>query len=326
MTKTRTKPRTKRLKGPSSGPARDGLRAWARRHAYGFFSSLGELIRRPVASIMTTVVLALALSLPLLLHLAVAHLSVVTADLDGDASVSVFVDQDFSASEVTRLGSQLSAWSQVLTADPISPEAGLAQTLSNLGLAGEVDSVSAVYDDNPLPWVLALMPQPDAPIDELVAKLSATPGVEQVIVDLAWLERLGLMLSLGERMVLLLATLLVLAVVFVTANAVRMEVHQRRHQIEVMALVGATPGFIRRPFLYSGFWLGTLSSVLAIGLVYGVLAWLQGPLSALAASYGSAFELQGPSAMMVGGVIVSMGLTGIVGSLIAVNQHLSKMG
>ena len=320
-----TRPKASSKDRRSFGRARDGVRAWARRHAYSFFSSLGELVRRPVGSLMTIVVLALALSLPLMLHLAVTHLSVVTDGLDRDATVSVFVEPGWSASDVRQLGSRLAARPEVVAVDPISPAVGLSETLATLGLGGQIDEFSDLYADNPLPWVLAVMPDPAAPIEQLVTQLRATPGVAQVIVDLAWLERLDLMLSLGQRLVALLGGLLVLAVVFVIANAVRIEVHQRRQQIEVMALVGATPGFIRGPFLYAGFWLGTLSSALSIVLVYAVIGWLQGPLQALAASYGSAFELQGPGLATAGYVVIATGLTGILGAVVAVNQHLSKL-
>ncbi len=305
---------------------RDAVRAWARRHGYSFFSSLGEFVRRPVASAMTIVVLALALSLPLLLHLAVSQLDAVAGDMDAQVTLSVFAERELSDTEVRRLSARLAARPDVVTADPISPEAGLREALNNLGLATALEDIARFYEDNPLPWVVVLGVDPQASTDALVAQLQDTSGIAQVIVDQAWLQRFRSLLEVGQRLVVILSTLLLLAVVFVVAHAIRMDVHQRRHQIEVMALIGATPGFIRRPFLYSGFWLGTFSSMLAIALVYVVIGALHGPITALADSYGSAFELEGPSAATMIATMAMMGLIGVFGSMIAVHQHLTKRG
>lgn len=299
--------------------AGDGFRAWFRHHGYSFFSSLGELIRRPVSAGMTVVVLGLALTLPLGLFLVVGQISQLTQGIDRFNGLSVFLQTSVTEDEAIRLSSELSTWSEILAVDPISPAEGLTEALGHLGVA----STGVGPEDNPLPWVLEVSPAMEANLEALSKRLMDETATEQVIVDLAWLARLDLLIHLGERVVYVVGVLLMLAFLFVIAHSIRMEVHHRRHQIEVMALVGATPAFIRRPFLYSGFWFGVSAAILA--LVFLVLAgWgVSAPLRGLADSYQISLALKTPSVRASLGLILGMGCLGILGAWVAVSQQLS---
>ncbi len=297
----------------------DGFRAWFRHHGYSFFSSLGELIRRPVSAAMTVVVLGLALTLPLGLFLVVGQVSQLTQDIDRFNGLSVFLDGGLSEDEVMRLSSELSTWQGIIAVDPISPEEGLSEALGHLGVVG----TGLGPEDNPLPWVLEVSPDLEAELAVLSNALMETPGVAQVIIDLAWLERLDLLIEFGERIVYVVGVLLLLAFLFVIAHSIRMEVHHRRHQIEVMALVGATPGFIRRPFLYSGFWFGVSAAALALVFVFLASWGISEPLQGLSESYQITLVPEAPSVGASIGLILGMGCVGILGSWVAVSQQLS---
>jgi len=275
-------------------------------------------VRHPVSSAMTTMVLALALTLPLGLAQVVAHVSTLTDGVDRSPTLSVFLDPTLGESDALALGSEWSSWPEVVAVDPISPEAGLAEALGYLGLSSPGDGVL----ENPLPWVLEVAPVEDGDLLLLVERLQALGQVSQVIVDIAWLERLDVLIDLGHRIVWVLSILLVVAFLFVIAHTIRMEVHQRRHQIEVMALVGATPAFIRRPFLYSGFWLGSISAMLAIGILTIAGSVLAGPILALGESYQLDLTSIGLGFWEGLYLIAGMGLVGVVGSILAVNQQL----
>ncbi len=318
MARNKKQAKRQALPGPYS---QGGLRAWARRHAFGFFSSLGQMMRRPISSAMTVVVLALALTLPLGFGWALTYVAQWTQFVDRAPTLSVFLATEAKESDALALSSEWASWDDVLAVDPISPEMGLAETLGYLGVEG--NQLAAL--DNPLPWVLELAPIQEADVATLTARLADHPKVEQVIVDLVWLERLDLIIALGERFVWVLAVLLLMAFVFVIAHTIRLDVHQRRHQIEVMALVGATPAFIRRPFLYSGFWFGLGASLLALVFIHLSLAFVSGPLEALGLSYQSDILVNGPSAGQSIALILGMGMVGVVGSWAAVSQQLSDV-
>ncbi len=119
-----------------------------------------------------------------------------------------------------------------------------------------------------------------------------------------------------------LALLLAVGVLLVIANLTHTAIAERRRAIDVMALVGATDGFIRRPFLYTGMWLGATGGLLATLLVSLLILALAAPVAELSGLYDSGFTLRGPS-MTQGPWLVGAGaLLGWIGAWIGVTRHL----
>lgn len=298
-----------------------GIRAWSRRHAFSLLSSLGTIARHPLASLMTFGVLAFALALPLALHVALTNLERLSQQWERLDTVSVFLQSGLAVSEVDRLVSRLSAWPQVLAVDPISPDQGLAELSLQLGLNEAAD----LLIENPLPWVLEVTPAPGFQRDTLLARLDTEADVSSVVIDLQWLERLDAMTEVLARLVLLLAVLLALGVAVVIGNTIRLDIQNRREEIEVMALVGATPSFIRRPFLYTGLWYGLIGGVLAWLLVSGALLALDEPFRALSRTYAESAGLLHPDLETLLLVVGGSSLFGLLGSWLVVAQHLRKI-
>lgn len=314
-----------RTRATPSGREVDGglaaLRAWARRHAFSLLSSLGTIARQPLASLMTFGVVGFALALPLALHVALANLERLGQQWERLDTLSVFLQTGMETPEVDRLVSRLSAWSQVLAVDPISPEQGLAELSAQLGLNRADDLLT----DNPLPWVLEVTPAPGFQRATLLARLDSEPAVSSVVVDLQWLERLDAMTELLSRLVVLLAALLALGVVVIIGNTIRLDIQNRAEEIEVMALVGATSAFIRRPFLYTGLWYGLIGGVLAWLMIAAALMALDEPVRALSRTYAESAGLLHPSQEIVALVIGGSGLFGLLGSWLTVGQHLRRV-
>jgi len=151
--------------------------------------------------------------------------------------------------------------------------------------------------DNPLPDTLIVTPTPAASTpqgtDALKGAIAALPDVQTVQVDAEWVKRLHAMLDILRRIVLLTAGLLGTGVVLIVGNTIRLDILNRRTEIEVMKLVGASDGFARRPFLYSGIWYGLGGGLLALTLVAVAAAVLARPVESLARLYGSQFRLHG---------------------------------
>ena len=125
-----------------------------------------------------------------------------------------------------------------------------------------------------------------------------------------------------RRVILLTAALLGLGVVLVVGNTIRLDILNRRTEIEVMKLVGATDGFARRPFLYSGVWYGLGGGVLALLVVEAAVILLAKPVSRLAGLYGSQFQLRGLGWGLGLAVLGGAVLLGWAGSWIAANRHI----
>ncbi|MDX1625691.1 MAG: permease-like cell division protein FtsX [Wenzhouxiangellaceae bacterium] len=297
-----------------------GARAWLRRHGYSLLSSIGALVRQPWINFMTIAVLAIALTLPLGLHTALTNLRVLTEDLERLDSISVFLDIGIDAEGARRIASRLATWPEVVAVDPVAPEQGMEQLAGLTGL-GEFDDI-----DVPLPWLLDVAPGSEADVAGLAARIGALDGVDQVVVDLEWLRRLDALLAVFARLVSMLAVLFAAAVAFVIANNIRADIQAREEEIEVMALVGATPGWIRRPFLYSGLWMGLAGGLAAWGLVLLGLEVLSGPVAEVAQAYGSRVALVAPDAALAGGMVGLAGVLGVVGAHVAVTRHLGRLG
>ena len=176
--------------------------------------------------------------------------------------------------------------------------------------------------------MLVVRPQagtsPDA-LETLRAALARQAGVELAELDLAWVKRLHALLELAERAAWLLAVLLAAAVLLIVGNTIRLAVLNRQTEIEVIQLVGGTPAFIRRPFLYAGLLQGLLGGLIAWLLVELGLLWLAGPVADLAGLYGSPFGLEGLPFLSGLTLIASGGLLGWLGSRLAVGWHLRRL-
>ena len=141
-------------------------------------------------------------------------------------------------------------------------------------------------------------------------------------IDTEWVKRLHAMLDLLRRVVLLTGALLGIGIVLIVSNTIRLDILNRRAEIEVMKLVGASDGFTRRPFLYSGIWYGLGGGLLALILVGVASTVLARPVAQLAFLYGSSFSMQGLKFVVSLAVLaLAVGLSWL-GSWLAATRHI----
>jgi cell division transport system permease protein len=151
------------------------------------------------------------------------------------------------------------------------------------------------------------------------------PHVDRVQADLEWVRKLFHIMQLGERITIVLAILLGLGALLSVGNTIRLAIENRRAEIVVAKLVGATDAFVRRPFLYSGFWFGLSGGIVAVLLVLAGYYSVVGPVAELAALYNSDFVLRGFDSVMAA-VLLFVGIAlGMLGAWLAVGQHLHDM-
>jgi cell division transport system permease protein len=297
---------------------------WFGHHGRSLLASLGELARAPLASLMTVAVVGIALALPAGLHLATRNFAVLAQGWQEGATLSLFLTPKLDDVSITALAKNLGRRPELAAVRLITPAEGLTELREYGGLAGALD----LLPDNPLPTVLALEPAPPVAsdpgaLDALRDALAALPGVEAARLDTVWVRRLHALLDLGASAAVLLAVLLALAVLLVIGNTLRLEVAKRRDEVELMALVGATPAFVRRPFLYAGAWYGLLGALVAISVVTLAVKLLQAPVGRLATLYGAEFPLAGLGAAALLELLVGGPLLGLTGAWLAVGRHLA---
>ena len=302
-------------------------RAWLRRHSYSFFSSLGVLFKHRIGTLMTVLVLGIAMFLPLGLYITLTNLEGMNLRQDEWSAVTVFFKSGTTQTEVKRVADELEKRLQPEAVVIISPEEGMAEFRVASGFGESLD----MLEENPLPWVMQISPQPGSTeqVEERVGALTAFLGsvnsVEVTQFDYKWLQRLGRMMELGQAAVFVLISLFGLAVVVVVANTIRLDVASHAEEIEILALVGAGNAFVRQPFLYTGLWYGLMGSLLAVVLLGLTMLYLGRPLGLLLETYGTVFSLRGLGGSNTLWVLLGGGFLGWLGAWISVQRYLRRL-
>lgn len=297
-------------------------RAYFARHAQTLVGSLGRIAAQPFAALMTMAVIGVALALPLLLNLFLQNVGAATTSLNDAYDLSVYLDKRATVPRVQSLAKQLRQRADVAAVRIITADEALAAFRSESGFGKALDAL----DENPLPDTLIVTPTLEASTPEgtnaLKNSIAAMADVQTVQLDTEWVKRLRAMLDIVRSVVLITAGLLALGIVLVVSNTIRLDILNRRAEIEVMKLVGASNGFARRPFLYSGIWYGFGGGLLALCIVAVAAALLASPVRRLAVLYGSAFQLEGLSAFMGATVLGGSIMLAWLGSWVAASRHI----
>lgn len=311
--------RTQRLRQPMDP------HGWFMRNLQVFFSSLGHLWQRPLGSLMSILVIAIAMALPTGLYVVVDNLQRLSQGWEGAASATLFLVQDTSDREVQDLLARLEKEPAIGRLHHLDPAQALAEFQQYSGLGEAV----AQLQENPLPHVVLVQTadphiSPEA-FSELLDGIRSYPQVETATADLQWMRRFQAIIRLLQRGAWLLSLLLSVAVVLVIGNTIRLEIQNRQQEIRIIKLVGGSNAFIRRPFLYEGFWYGLLGSTAALLLVAASWLLLREPANRLSQLYGSGFSLEG-MAPLAALLVVGLGcLLGVAGAWIAVHQQLGEI-
>ena len=292
------------------------MKAWLDHHAYSLVSALGRFARRPWSTLLTIGVMAVALALPLGLWLVLDNVGRFAGSAQQSRQIALFLDVEVDAGRAAAMADELRARDDVAAVELRTPDQGLAELREQGGLDTAVDAL----DDNPLPSVLLVTPAGDGAL--LADSLRAAEGVEIVQHDAEWRRRLDGWLRFGGRVAMVLALLLGLGALLVVGNTVRLDIQSRREEIGVLQLLGASDGFIRRPFLYLGAWYGLGAGVLALALLTATHLALRGPLAELSASYASDFALEGLGAAQAGWVLLGAMALGWLGAGIVTGHFL----
>lgn len=270
---------------------KEKFHAYLLNHAHGLFSSLGRLSRTPFTSTMTVIVLAVAIALAGCFYIVVANIQQLTGNLQTSNQMSLFLKDSINDMAAQKLAQQLTQNPNVDSIQFISKKQALEEFKANSGFG---DALNAL-EGNPLPNVIQVLPKDvldsREAVDNLLTEFKGMPEVDFVQVDMQWVERLQAIMRIASRGVTVVAVLLGFAVTFITGNTIRLELHNRKDEVYISKLVGATHAFIQRPFLYAGFWLGFIAGFTAWLIVTIMLLILESPVEKLSSLYNSSFEL-----------------------------------
>ncbi|WP_422505869.1 permease-like cell division protein FtsX [Stenotrophomonas sp. GZD-301] len=286
----------------AAAPSRLGV--WLHHHGHSVVFSLGRAWRKPWATLLTVMVMALALALPLGLSIALDNLKHFAGSVQQSRDINLFLKTSVDAAGAGQVAETLRGRADVSAVVLRTPADGLAELRDSAGLGEAIDALN----DNPLPTLLIVTPTQGTDDARLAQSLEGLPQADLVQHDALWRKRLDAWLEFGTRLVQVLSVLLGVGAALVVGNTVRLDIQARRDEIGVLQLLGASDGFIRRPFLYLGAWYGLGAGAIALGLIGVAGLALRPPLSALSQSYGSPFVLHGldllHSSLVLAGTVV----------------------
>jgi len=296
------------------------------RHIQVFFYSLGQLSRTPISTLMTCMVIGIALALPTGLHILLKNAQQLSGGWESTAQISVFLKKSIPESQAQKIKADIQRWPDVISVHYISRKQAL-QEFQNL--SGFGDALKAL-NTNPLPSVLVVKPKLSSGTNEqttqkLLNKLRNLRQTDKAQLDMQWVRRLYAIMNIVERGVQILGFLLALAVLLVVGNTIRLAIQNRRKEIVVMKLIGGTDAFIRRPFLYTGFWYGLFGGIIAWILVSFTILSISNPIEKLTTLYQNQFELNNISFLTAMALLLISILLGLAGSWFAVGRHLREI-
>ena len=301
------------------------LSAYLARHLQALLASLGRLLRYPFASAMTVLVIAVSLVIPVSLGLLIENLRDAAGGLSDAIEISVFLKKDTALTTAQQLAEKARARPDVLEATLISADQGLAEFKNDSGFGAALDALA----ENPLPHVVRVRPRAvsagAAQVEALRRYFAAWPEVDAVQLDMQWVERLNAFLDLARLLVALAGAVLGAGILAIVGNTVRLEVANRRAEIEVTKLVGGSNAFVRRPFLYIGALYGLLGALLAWIMVAAALKLLEAPISHLAALYDAHFRLAGLNLVQAAALAATGLALGALGAWMSASHHLRRL-
>ena len=306
--------------GNAALTAMDRLRGEITNHRVTLVQSLRDMVSEPLQTAMTVLVIAIALALPGALFLAVENLERLSGNVKASTQLTVFLEFGVEEKTIETLEIQLQTLVGVSSISYISPEQALTEFQALSGFGSALDYLA----ESPLPAVFVVQPD-SVKLDragEIADQISKLSGVDQVQIDMQWLQRLRSMLEIGEKLITALSISLGLGVLLAVANTIRMAIQSRTDEIIVIRLVGGTDGYVRRPFLYTGLIFGLSGGLVSVLLLWGSVNWLNSSIEVLASLYESRFVLHGLSIWSLLGILGGGALLGLLGAWVAVRRHL----
>lgn len=294
-------------------------------HIRAALNSLGQLSQKRLATLANVIVIAIALALPAAFYLAIQNISDASRGLGDSTRLTVFLQTTVNQSSAKKLARKINQRTDITDVTVISKQQGLQELKEYSGFGDTIDALQ----ENPLPTVLQVQPierlKSASELDQIMAELQTLSEVEFVQLDLMLVKRLRALVDIGQKLAQILGILFCFAVVFIIGNTIRLELQTRHDELEITKLMGATNRFVRRPFLYTGAWLGFFGSIVACFIVAGIYLAIQSPADQLAGLYESAFQLQFLNPGDVLTIILTGILAGILGAWMSASRHLHRI-
>ena len=289
---------------------------------YAWQGALQDLKSKPLATFLTVMVIAISLTLPSVCYMVYKNVNTAASQYYPSPQITVYLEKTLDDDAAAKVVGQLQAEQGVDKVNYLSRDEALGEFRNWSGFGGAVD----MLEENPLPAVAVVIPKIDFQttdaLNTLRDRVAQIQGVNEVRMDDSWFARLASITGLVGRVSAMIGVLMVAAVFLVIGNSVRLSIFARRDTINVQKLIGATDGFILRPFLYGGALLGFSGAFLSLILSEILVMRLSSAVTEVARVFGTQFELSGLSFDECLLLLLVSSMIGWVAAWLATVQHL----
>jgi len=278
-----------------------------------------------IARLARFLVIGIALAIPTVGYGLAMSTTKLSFALEHRPHINVFIANSASENDVAAITEELEFTEGINDIQTISKEDALTAFEKSTGIENILESLSK----NPLPTTLVITPDDDflesLKLEQLIDNINKIDGIDEVQINQEWLQRLNVLTEFIMTIVYVLAGLIACAIIFILSNTIRLLIANRRNEIVVSKLVGASDSYVRQPFLYLGFLYGLLGGLLAFGIYWLVIFILQTPINEFASSYGTNFLLHELDDKESAALIIGAAVLGWLAARFSVNKHLNKI-
>lgn len=297
---------------------------WLEQWRYAWNSTIVDMIRQPLATFMTVMVIAISLTLPSLCYLVWKNVNYAASQWYPTPQITVYLEKNIDDSAANGIVEQIKAFNGVQDVNYVSRDKALSEFREWSGFGAALDMLS----DNPLPALMIVSPDTESLSAEVLTKLRdeirQIKGVNDVKTDDSWFSRLSALTKLVGNISGTIAILMTIAVFLVIGNSVRLNIFSRRDTISIMKLIGATDGFILRPFLNGGMLLGLLGAILSLIMSQALVWSLDSAVAETAKVFGTLFSINGLSWDESLLLLVVSAMIGWIAAWLATIRHLRQ--
>lgn len=297
---------------------------WREQWRYAWLNTLADMLRQPLATLLTVAVIAISITLPSLCYIVWKNVSQAAQQWYPAPQLTIYLDKSLDEKGAEQTVAGLKQLDGVKSVNYLSREEAMIEFRNWSGSGTALD----LLEENPLPAVAIITTKIDfqnsQSLINLRNKVGQLAGIEDVRMDDSWFTRLAALTGLIGQIAMVIGILMVMAVFLVIGNSIRLNIFARRDTINVMKLIGATDGFIMRPFLNSGIILGFFGALLSL-ILSALLVWqLTGIVTQVAGVFGTRFHIQGFLWDEVLLVILIAAMIGWLAAWLATAQHLRR--
>lgn len=295
---------------------------WYRQITYAWKNVYHDICLHKLAAILTILVIAISITLPIVCYLLWKNVNSIAKQWSPSPHLTVYLKKTLDKSQVEQLSTEMTHLPAVKSIEYHSKKQNIEEFKVWSGFSDTLD----LLDDNPLPDLFIIIPnnvsKDTVVLHELRETLLSLSGIDDVRLNDSWFIRLTALTGLVSAIVWALSFLMLIAVSLVIGNSIRLMIFARRQTIMVMQLIGATEGFILRPFLYNGMLYSFISVVLALILSEIFIFRVDSIILEVSSVFDTKFMLYGLSWEECASIILLVTLVGWLSAWLATKKYL----